>query len=88
MQPTLAGRIAYDVRFELLSQKQLAEIYAFNDPLGGSWHVAAAGYAVLVLDRADDAVAVRALTRDARTRVLYSGSELVVFERPRKPRLH
>jgi hypothetical protein len=86
-QPTLAGRIAYDVRFELLSHRQLAELYAFDNPLDSSWHIATAGYAVLVLDRVNDAVAVRALTRDPETRVLYSGSELVVFERSRKPRL-
>jgi len=80
-QPSLAGRIAYDIRFELLSRRQLAEIYAFNDPLSQSWRVAAAGYAVLVLDRTDDAQAVRALTRDSGARVLYSNAELVVFER-------
>ena len=80
-QPSLAGRIAYDIRFELLSRRQLAEIYAFNDPLGRGWRVATAGYAVLVLDRTDDARAVRALTRAPGVRVLYSNAELVVFQR-------
>ena len=83
-QPSLAGRIAYDIRFELLSRRQLAEIYAFNDPLGRSWRTTSAGYAVLVLDRTDNAQAVRALTRDPRARVLYSNAELVVFERADK----
>jgi hypothetical protein len=83
-QPSLAGRIAYDIRFELLSRRQLAEIYAFNDPLGQSWSVTSAGYAVLVLDRIDDAHAVRALTREPGARVLYSNAELVVFERGAK----
>jgi hypothetical protein len=82
-EPSLAGRIAYDVRFELLSRKQLAEIYAFNDPLSRSWRNASAGYNVLVLDRVDDARAVRALDRDPGARVLYSAPELVVFERGR-----
>ena len=84
-QPSLAGRVAYDVRFELLSRRQLAEIYAFNDPLSRSWRIASAGYAVLVLDRNDDARAVRALARDPGVRVLFSGPELVVFERARAP---
>jgi hypothetical protein len=85
-QPSLASRIAYDIRFELLSQRQLAEIYTFNDPLSVSWRTASAGYALLVLDRTDDAVAVRALSREPGTRVIYSGRELVVFERsPAKP---
>jgi hypothetical protein len=82
-QPSLAGRIAYDIRFELLSHRQLAEIYAFNDPLGRSWRIASAGYPVLVLDRIDDAQAVHALARAPGVRVLFSGPELVVFERRR-----
>ncbi len=82
-QPSLAGRIAYDVRFELLSPRQLAEIYAFNDPLGRSWRIASAGYRVLVLDRIDDAQAVNALARAPGVRVLFSGAELVVFQRRR-----
>ena len=82
-QPSLAGRVAYDIRFELLSRRQLTEIYAFNDPLGGSWRIAAAGYSVLVLDRGDNAVAVSALERDPAARILFSGPELVVSERGR-----
>ncbi|MGZ4335286.1 MAG: hypothetical protein ACXVRJ_13585 [Gaiellaceae bacterium] len=81
-QPSLAGRVAYDARFELLSRRQLAEIYTFDDPYGGSWRVASAGYPVLVLDRTDDAVAVRALERDPAAQVLFSSPELVVFRAP------
>jgi hypothetical protein len=81
-QPSLTGRVAYDVRFELLSRRQLAAVSTFNNP-GRNWHTASAGYAVLVLDRADNAVAVGALDRDPRATVLFSNDELVVFERPR-----
>jgi hypothetical protein len=84
-QPSLAGRIAYDIRFELLSRKQLAAIYAFNDPLSRGWQVASAGYSVLALDRHDDARAVTSLDRDPRARVLFSNRELVVFERLTAP---
>jgi hypothetical protein len=78
-EPSLSGRVAYDARFELLSRAQLAKIYAFND--GQEWRAAASGYPVLVLDRYDDTHAVAALERDRHARVLYSGPELVVFER-------
>ena len=81
-QPALAGRIAFDARFELLSQRQLAKVATFNNP-GQSWRTTAAGYAILVLDRANDGVAVRALNRDPRATVLFSNPQLVVFERRR-----
>jgi len=81
-QPSLAGRVAYDARFELLSPRQLAKIYEFND--AQQWRTASAGFAILVLDRGDDAHAVAGLGRDRRASVLYSSPELVVFERSAK----
>lgn len=79
-QPSLSGRIAFDARFELLSRRQLAKVATFNNP-GRSWRTTSAGYAVLVLDRTDDGVAVEALSRDPSAMVLFSNPQLVVFQR-------
>ena len=61
--PQLAGRIAYDSRFELLTSRQLR----FGDRSSATWSPAGArtvrGYPVLVLDKAADAKPIRALLR-------------------------
>ena len=49
-QPQLAGRIAYDVRFELLTRKQLDDLVAFRNHTGDGWLRAIAGYDVLLVD--------------------------------------
>ena len=79
-EPDLAGRIAYDARLELLSRRQILQIYDFGLPFGGSWRAATAGYDVLVLDRSEDYYAIRAL-RAAGARIAYRGAALVVLTR-------
>jgi hypothetical protein len=79
-EPGLAGRVAYDARFELLSRRQILQIYDFGVPFGGSWRTAAAGYDVLVLDRDEDRYAIQGL-RAAGARVAYRGAGLVVLTR-------
>jgi hypothetical protein len=83
LHPELAGRIAYDARFELLTRKQILAIYDFDVPVGTPWLQAATGYRLLVLDGAVSATPVRAFERQPGTRVLFSGSNAVVLERPR-----
>lgn len=51
--PSLAGRIAFDSRFELLKERQLQSIVEFRARVG-NWQKIAAGYDVLVLDAAGD----------------------------------
>jgi hypothetical protein len=48
--PSLEGRVAYDARFELLSETQLRRISAWRNPVGKSWMTAAAHDRVIVLD--------------------------------------
>ena len=78
-EPRLAGRIAYDARLELLSRRQILQIYDFGLPFG-SWHAASAGYDVLVLDRSEDRYAIQGL-RAGGARVAYRGAGLVVLTR-------
>ena len=49
--PWLAGRVAYDVRFELLPGTELLRIYQFLSQVGQDWEKHAAGYSIIVLPR-------------------------------------
>jgi hypothetical protein len=76
--PQLAGRIAYDSRFELLTQRQLRSVTAFRNRVAG-WRGTVRGYSVLVLDRYDDARAIRTLVKTGRARVAFRRSPIVVL---------
>jgi hypothetical protein len=79
--PSLAGRVAYDVRFELLTKSQLDRIVAFRLEHGSNWLQAADGYRLIVLDPKADAGAVKTLREQRGTSVLYRNGEVVVLER-------
>ena len=79
--PELAGRIAYDARFELLSRRRIVEIYNFDLPLGEPWRAPIRRYRLLVLDRAVDGAAIRGILRSPGSRVLFSGDGAVVIAR-------
>jgi hypothetical protein len=49
--PTLAGRVAYDARFELLPGTQLSRIYRFLSQVGQDWERHAEGNEIIVLPR-------------------------------------
>ncbi len=48
--PSLRGRIAYDVRFELLDRRQLDPLLDFADQRGPDWTRITTGYDTVVLD--------------------------------------
>jgi hypothetical protein len=48
--PDLEGRIAYDVRFEILTKEQFHTLAAFDGEHGADWKDAANGYRVIVVD--------------------------------------
>jgi hypothetical protein len=74
-RPELSGRIAYDVRFELLDESQLAALQRFRDGNAPSSFVAR--YRVLTLESEEEASRL-----DVAGRVVYRSPELVVVERP------
>ena len=76
--PQLAGRIAYDSRFELLTTPQLRSVTAFRNLVAG-WRRTVRSYPVLVLDRYDDAKPIRALVKTRRARVAARRSPIVVL---------
>jgi len=78
-EPGLRGRVAYDIRFELLATERIVEIYNFNNP-GGAWRRPARGHRILVLDESLSARPIRELRADG-ARVAYRGRGAVVLLR-------
>lgn len=78
--PQLAGRIAYDSRFELLTSRQLRSVQGFRNLVAG-WRGTVHGYPVLVLNRQDDAQPIAAL-RTKRVRVVTRPGPIVVLRQP------
>jgi hypothetical protein len=79
--PELAGRLAFDARFEVLSRYRIAEIFNFNNGFGASWRSATRGFRILVLDESVSARPIAGLDREPGTRLLYSGHGVAVLER-------
>jgi hypothetical protein len=78
-QPQLAGRVAFDARFELLSSKQVQQIARFQ-VRAGNWLRTARGYDVFVLDPSDVALK-RSLVRQLPAKVVFSSPQVVVLQR-------
>jgi hypothetical protein len=78
--PQLAGRIAYDSRFELLTSRQLRSVIEFRNLVAG-WRSTVRGYSVLVLDKDEDAKPIRALLRARAARVILRRGPVVVLQR-------
>jgi hypothetical protein len=80
-RPTLEGRVAWDTRFELLTQKQLKRIAEFRSRVG-DWREITRGYAVLVLDPTAERKQARALLAEPGARLLFRDSHVVAIARP------
>lgn len=79
--PALAGRIATDVRFELLAGHQLQDVENALTATGPDFKRGARGYRLLVLNRAADAGGITGFLREPGRRVIYSDSQQVVILR-------
>jgi hypothetical protein len=78
--PALAGRMAFDVRFELYTGGQLNNLEALFNRSGAHWESAARGYRVLVLNRSDGSRSFAYFKREPGARVLYyDGQRMVVL---------
>ena len=81
-EPELAGRVAFDVRFELHSDKELESIFAYRNRVGADWSEAADGYGVIVIDRTAERELERDLLRRPGSRRLYADRLISVLYRP------
>jgi hypothetical protein len=73
---SLRGRVAYDVRFEILTKPQIARLVAW-DRLDPGWRRTSAGYSVVVADPRH----VTALVATGNWRRLVASSKLEVAVR-------
>jgi hypothetical protein len=80
--PDLAGRIAYDSRFELLTERRLRSVTEFRNLVAG-WRSTIRGYEILVLDRTDDHQPIGALLRGQGARVVTRRGPVVVLRQTR-----
>ncbi len=78
--PALRGRIAYDIRFELLTDRELDTLALFKAVRPG-WRQAAAGYPIVVLDPTEGAGRAAILLREPGARLLYRDDRVVVIRR-------
>jgi len=79
-QPQLAGRVAFDSRFELLTLSQLKEIARISDA-AGAWRAAVRGYRVFVLGPVTDATLEHALRRAFAVHAAFRSRQIVVLRR-------
>jgi hypothetical protein len=77
--PQLAGRVAYDARFELLEAPQLRRIFDWTNQVTTGWRAAAAGSGVIVLDMSDEQGLRKTLTGNPRLRQVYADNRIAVF---------
>jgi hypothetical protein len=80
-EPSLRGRVAYDVRFEILTRRQLEELVAYHHREGANWSLPTKGYGVLILDRRRDGAIAAALRRRRAMRVDYVNQRVIVLSR-------
>ncbi len=79
-EPSLRGRVASDVRFELLTETEIRSIVLFKSHKRG-WRGNAGSYPVLVLDRRETPAQVRELLSEPGTDVLFADKTVIVLSR-------
>jgi hypothetical protein len=76
--PEARGRVAFDVRFELLTEEQLARLREFRSATEG-WRSQVRGYRVVVLDAQSQKPNAEAMLADASARRLFRDDRLAVL---------
>jgi hypothetical protein len=82
-RPELAGRIAYDARFELLSSNELEQLYRLQNRLTPRWKAAVDDHRLVVLPRRQGETTAQALMTEDGVRRIYRDRSVVVLVRPR-----
>lgn len=82
-QPALAGRIAYDVRFELTTREQLERLVYYKARAGSAWKSAIAGYRILTFDTRNEQKLEQGVLREPGARVIYHQGDFAVVLRGR-----
>lgn len=80
-RPELAGRILYDVRFDLLSRAELTKIYLWSNQATPSWKSALDGSELIVLDPETSRLHEREILREPGARRIYRDPVVSVISR-------
>jgi len=80
-EPQLRGRVAYDVRFELFTRRQITLLSNFHNRIGDGWRAAAAGYPIVVLDPTLQQAVEHGLLEHGRYRRVVANAQIVVLRR-------
>jgi hypothetical protein len=78
--PTLRGRLAFDIRFELFPKQRIIQLSNLRRQVEG-WHEVVAPYGLFVLKQGPDTLLAKDLLREPGARQLYRGHGLVVISR-------
>jgi hypothetical protein len=79
-RPELIGRIAFDTRFGLYSDKQLEALFAYHNRIG-NWKPLLNGFSIVVLETDGERKVVRDLLREGGTRVVFRDDDMTVLVR-------
>ena len=79
--PSLRGRLAYDVRFELYTREQIVALSHYDYRQGRDWQQIAKGYDVLVVDEQNDSPLTAGLLQEPGTQAAYRDSKISVLTR-------
>ena len=80
--PSLRGRIAYDVRFEIYDPETFLRIALFRVEQGNGWKTLADGYDVIVLESDAEPSSVRDFLSEPGARALYRDDSITIVQRP------
>jgi hypothetical protein len=80
-RPELKGRLAFDIRFELTSKKQIKKLVDIRRQVEG-WRAAVSGYGLFVLNKNPEGRLAAALLREPGAKALYRGHDVIVVWRP------
>jgi hypothetical protein len=83
-RPGLRGRLAFDIRFELLSKRQIETLVNARRRVEG-WRETLAPFGLFVLKKGPDTRLAATLLRDPGARVRYRGGGAIVISRPIRP---
>jgi hypothetical protein len=80
--PSLAGRIAYDSRLELLTHRQLRQLVDLSNRIGTNFAALIDGYQLRVLDPKRLPKLTHAILSLLGTHIVYRGHDVVIASRP------
>ena len=80
-RPTLKGRLAFDIRFELTSKAEIKRLVDIRRTVDG-WQQAVSSYGLFVLNKGPEARLAAGLLREPGAKAIYRGHDVIVIWRP------